>query len=198
MLRRAKHLQASHTTAKLSRSKLMPVIYEDTRQQMAHGDKHATKHRWWNAHSVEVVRRKLDTGDYMTDGSNVTVDTKKGLEEIAANIGGRAHRRFSDECKRAQESGLRLVVLVECVGYASMTDVRAWTNTHCRKCGKACNPHDPRGKCMRHGTRKPIQGARLVKAMQTMAKRYGVEFVFVRPQDAARYICERLGVDYEQ
>lgn len=55
---------------------------------------------------------------------------------------------------------------------------------------------DARGKCPRHGTRKPIQGPRLYKAMQTMSERYGVEFAFAKPNDSARYICERLGVRY--
>ena len=41
----------------------MPKIFEDTRQQVAHSDKHVTKHRWWAAHGVEVERVKLDAGD---------------------------------------------------------------------------------------------------------------------------------------
>lgn len=175
------------------------VIVEDTRQ---HRGKHEAKHEWWAAHGVEVVRRKLDTGDYMTDGSNITIDTKKGLAEIAGNIGGKAHGRFKRECVRAADAGLRLVVLIECVGYSNVSDVRTWTNTHCTKCmyrsQRRCDPSDARGKCMKHGTHKPIQGDRLSKAMQTMTDRYGVVFDFCRPRDAARRICELLGVKYKQ
>lgn len=177
----------------------MSIIYEDTRQQAG---KHEAKHEWWAAHGVTLERRRLDTGDYMRDGSNVTVDTKKGLEEIAQNIGGRSHRRFSEECKRAQRDGLRLVVLVENVGgFSSLRDVPRWTNTHCVKCSvrKAanCNPRDLKGKCAKHGTKKPIQGEQLCRAMATMTKRYGVVFDFCTPQDAARRVCEYLGVQYD-
>lgn len=180
----------------------MAELTEDTRQQCdARGDKHAQKHKWWGAHGVTVVRRKLDCGDYMTDGSNITIDSKKGLDELAQNINGRNHDRFKRECVRAREAGLLLVVLVECAGYERLEDVAKWTNTHCVKCGTrrsaGCNPRDARGKCPRHGTRKPIQGPRLYKAMQTMSERYGVEFAFAKPNDSARYICERLGVGYE-
>ena len=181
----------------------MALIYEDTRQQTHHGDKHAAKHAWWAEHGVEIERRKLDTGDYMTDGSNVTVDTKRGIDELAQNINGRNHERFKNECVRARDNGLLLVVLVECTqGYGNATDVAAWTNGHCLACSyrhkRACNPRDAHGKCPRHGTRKPIQGPRLSKALFTMSKRYKVRFEFCHPRDAARRVCELLGVEYEQ
>lgn len=187
----------------------MSTIYEDTLQQQHHGvDKHARKHRWWRAHGVEVVRLRLDGkhgvdvdfGDYTAEGSNVVVDTKRNVQEVAQNIGGRSHARFKRELVRAQEAGCRLVVLVENTdGYTELAHVNAWTNSHCVKCelrGFACRPRDPRGKCPRHGTRKPIQGPRLAKAMSTMQERYGVRFEFCRPSESARRICELLGVDY--
>ena len=78
--------------------------------------------------------------------------------------------------------------------------VRKWMNDHCRACGVRrtahCNPYDSQ-KCPKHGTRKPIQGPRLAKAMSTMSERYGVKFMFCHPRDTARIICELLGVAYE-
>lgn len=180
----------------------MAVIVEDTRQQVHGGvDKHAAKHRWWAAHGVEVVRRKLDFGDYMTPGSNYSIDTKRNMAEIAQNINGKNHQRFREECKRAQEAGCRLVVLVENTdGYHCLANVNAWTNTHCRHCihykRHACDPRRA-GRCARHGTPKPIQGDRLAKAMATMQERYGVRFEFCAPKESARIVCELLGVDYE-
>lgn len=178
----------------------MPEIWEDTRQQ---SDKHEIKHGWWEAHGVTVTRRKLDAGDYMADGSNVTVDTKRNVDELAMNINGKSHDRFKRECQRAAAAGYRLVVLVENMeGYTRLEHVCQWTNGHCASCqwfrrGK-CDPHEPTAKCPRHGTRKPIQGPRLAKAMQTMHSRYGVEFRFCKPSESARIVCELLGVDYEE
>lgn len=179
------------------------VLYEDTRQQVHGTDKHAQKHEWWQAHGVELVRRKLDFGDYATDESNIVVDTKRNMSEICANLCGktREHNRVRNEMERASESGYRLVFLIECTGYASIGDVAGWTHDHCKKCvhykRKECKPRDLKSKCLKHSTRKPAQGDRLAKTMQTMSRKYGCRFEFVRPRDSARRICELLGVAYE-
>lgn len=177
----------------------MPAIVIDTRQQAG---KHEHKDSWFAAHGVETVHRALKFGDYMADGSNVAVDTKRNMAEVAQNINGRQHDRFKRECIRAQDAGCRLVVLVENLnGYECVAHVAAWENDHCTHCRlrrqRVCNPRNPSGKCMRHSTMKPIQGPRLARAMQTMEQRYGVRFEFCHPRDAARRICELLGVEHE-
>lgn len=149
------------------------TIYEDTRQ---HEGKHKAKHLWWAEHGVEVVRRKLSTGDYMRDGSNYTVDTKCCVNEVAQNVCGNQHDRFRRECERARSEGCVLVVLVENRhGYREVGDVVRWRNRY--------------GK---------VTGKRLLKALLTMQERYGVRFEFCGPRDSARRICEILGVEYEQ
>ena len=176
------------------------TILTDTRQQAG---KHVIKDEWWASHGVSTVRVKLDFGDYMTDGSNVSVDTKRSVGEIAQNISGKNHDRFKRECIRARDAGYRLVILVENrEKVREIGDLYKWTNDHCRACGTRrqgkCDPRSSSGKCPRHRTRKPIQGPRLAKAMQTMGERYDVEFMFCDPRDTARIICELLGVEYEQ
>ena len=95
----------------------MAVIYEDTRQQ---DGKHLQKQEWWKAHGIEVVRRKLDFGDYATDGSNVVVDTKRNVAEIAQNINGRQHARFKRECERAYNSEASPNCREKCMGCGAM------------------------------------------------------------------------------
>lgn len=174
-------------------------IIEDTRQQVARGDKHAVKHEWFEAHGVQVTRAKLDFGDYAMTGSNIAVDTKRSVDELAQNI-VRDHERFKRECIRARDAGWRLIILIEDGRYVDIAKLASWTNGHCTKCPhywrKSCNPR-ARGKCPRHNTRKPPHGDRLVKAMATMSERYGVRFQFCTPQDTGRIICELLGVDYD-
>ena len=172
-------------------------LTEDSRQQKG---KHNTKHAWWREHGVEVERRKLDFGDYMTEGSNVVVDTKRSIAEIAQNV-TRDHRRFADECDRARDAGYRLVVLVDAPArYATLADLCAWVNDHCAACnvrrGGHCDP-STKGRCPRHKTVKPVQGPRLSSTMQKMERDHGVRFELCSREDAAKRICELLGVDYD-
>ena len=185
------------------------VLYEDTLNKPT---KHEIKHEWLNAHGVELVRIRFDGthdeapvsfGDYYAPGSNRVVDTKRNVAEIAMNINGKEHGRFKRECQRAQAAGYRLIVLVENRdGYSTLEDVGGWTNTHCAVCHSykrgACDPRGTSTKCARHGTRKPIQGDRLSKAMSTMQERYGVLFMFCDPHESAEVICRLLGVTYDE
>ena len=184
------------------------ILYEDTLQVPG---KHDIKNSWWDAHGVTVVRTRFDGthavpvsfGDYYHEGSNVVVDSKRDIDDIAKNINGKEHNRFKNELVRARDAGYRLIVLVENRdNIKQLCDLTAWRNTHCAKCKTRltanCNPNNTTEKCPRHGTRKPIQGPRLAKAMQTMGERYGVRFEFCTPQESAQRICELLGIEYEK
>lgn len=174
------------------------VILCDTRQQAG---KHENKMGWWARHGVATRVQKLDFGDYMTEGSNISIDTKRSMAEVAANC-TRDHERFAREMQRAADEGYRLIILVESGDqYKCVEDVVKWTNSHCRACklkrDSECNPRETAGKCRRHGTRKPVQGPRLSKVMATMEERYGVRFEFCHSMHSAKRICELLGVKYD-
>ena len=148
------------------------VILEDTRQQ---AQKHELKHEYFASEGIELVRTKLPFGDYALWGSVIAVDTKANVEEIAQNIGGAEHARFREECKLAKRCGGRLVILVENEnGYECIDDVVGWVNPNFRK------------------TSRSIEGPRLAKAMRTMSDRYGVEFLFCRPDEAGKIIKQLL------
>ena len=174
------------------------VILCDTRQQAG---KHENKMGWWARHGVATRVQKLDFGDYMTEGSNISIDTKRDMAEVAGNC-TRDHKRFAREMERAAAEGYRLIILVEAGGqYTCIGDVCKWTNTHCKACAykrnKSCNPRELRSKCLKHGTRKPVQGPQLSKIMSTMQEKYGVRFEFCNSMHSAKRICELLGVAYE-
>lgn len=174
----------------------MPIL-EDTRQQVHHGDKHANKHRWWDSHGVTYERRKLDFGDYSFDGSNVVVDTKRSLDEVAQNV-GRDHERFVRELDKARDAGCRLVILVE-VGapYVRLDDVARWYPQPCRKCqmrGSSCNPRAG-GRCRRF-KRKPMQGPTLLSIMRGLERDHSCRFELCHPAHSAQRICELLGVSW--
>lgn len=184
------------------------VIIEDDRQ---HAGKHDNKHEVWDALGVPYLSRdemiKLDYGDYMRgfdDGTidrrcNISVDTKGGLSEVSMNL-GRKHDAFRREIARANADGYLLVVLVETNEAASLDDVKEWVNSHCgygtcaKRRARECDPLDGKSICLRHGTRKPLQGPTLHRQMDTMQRTRSVRFEFVEPERSAQRICEILGV----
>ena len=173
----------------------MALIYEDTRQQR---DKHTTKHLWFGAHGVELVRKKLEFGDYESDGSNISIDTKRGIQEICKNV-TRDHQRFVREIERAECAGYRLVFLIEQgKPFSKLEDLAIWRNDVCSRCtyrryGK-CDVKTT--KCIKFA-RKPVQGQTLLKILLSIQAVHGCSFELVSPSDSARRICELLGVTYD-
>lgn len=114
---------------------------------------------------------KLDVGDYMMEGGTVTIDTKQDLEELSRNLMNRAdHARFLKEVRRAQEQGLRLVVL-------------------CRHGGKIKSIRDVAGW---HSKYSPVSGRDLMNEMFRVHISYGVEFLFCDKRTTAKKILEIL------
>lgn len=145
-------------------------IVEDTRNKVG---EHELKAEHFANNDVMVHRCKLPVGDYALFPT-VSIDTKKNIAEIAANIGGKEHARFREECKLAKAFGCRLVILVENTeGVTCVDDLPRWNNPRIR--------YDKRS----------ITGERLAKAMHTMTERYGVEFMFCHPIEAGA-IIERI------
>ena len=165
----------------------------DTRQ---HAGKHEHVDRWFAAHGVSTATAKLDFGDYMRVGSNVSVDTKASVEELAANVLSREHDRFRRECERARAAGYRLVILVEGVpGVDGPEGLAAWVRRRCASCRRCGVDWGRTYSCPRHKVTM-LKAARLLKALETMRRDHGVEVRWCSRRDTARIICELLGVDH--
>lgn len=149
----------------------MAIIIEDTRQK---DGKHQQKHIGFEDLGVDLLRCKLPFGDY-APVPPVSVDTKADMNEIAANICGKEHKRFINECKAAKAAGCQLIILVENeIGVSDISQVHIWKNPR--------SVYSP--NC--------VQGPRLQKAMETISERYGVRFEFCAPEEAAGRIVELL------
>lgn len=176
----------------------MAELLIDTRQKRG---KHVNIDRWLDAHGVTYEYRALPTGDYeRADGtSNVLVDTKRGLDEVASNV-GRDHARFVRELDRARDAGCRLVVLIEaCAPYMTMGAIARWRPQPCRRCrlrGSACDPASG-GRCARF-KRKPMQGPTLLRIMRSLERDHGCRFELCHPARSAARICELLGLEVER
>lgn len=100
------------------------------------------------------------------------------LLECASNICGKQHPRFRDECIRAQENGIKLIILIE--EDLSLKTLAAWKSP-VRKSGQF------KGQPFTQ-----IKGETLAKAMRTMTDKYGVIFLFCKKSEAGAKIIELL------
>lgn len=153
-----------------------PTLQIDTRQQEA---KHSAKHGYFSSRGIHCVRTKLYVGDYMFVGGVRAVDTKRDLQELAADI-DRDHDRFRRELVNARDAGIALTVLIENEnGVRDLDGLAAWVE-----------PAESFVK-RRHAKRR-ISGLRIAKACLTMSDRYGVEWAFCDPSEAGAMVIDIL------
>jgi ERCC4-type nuclease len=145
---------------------------------------------------VEYIRSKLWVGDYMNiDNPRLVIDRKKDLLELCGNI-TQQHERFKAELVRAQEKGIKIIILCENgEGIENLSDVYFW--------------HNPRlditdwvvidGKPMKKPKYpRATTGRALYASMITMREKYGVEFVFCDKEDTGYVITKILGEQHER
>ena len=168
------------------------VIARDTRDR---ANRHRNVDEGLAAKGIKTVRTKLYVGDVARlDDMTVSIDLKQGLQECYGNI-IQQHRRFVAECKRAQEAGIRLIILCQESGIGSVQDVANWQNPRLLKWMKLRDAHRA-GKRMKEqlAPYPPVSSERLAKAMQTISDRYGVEWRFCDKTETVNVICEVLGI----
>lgn len=144
------------------------ILLEDTRNKI---DKHENIKKYCEKHGIEIVRQKLDVGDYMFPGGKIAVDTKGGILECATNLMNRSDSsRFWREIRRAHEQGIKLVILVESGRTVkSINDVPKWRSRF-----------------------SGVTGRRLIDEMIRTEMAYGVRWVFTDRRSTAKRIIEIL------
>lgn len=189
------------------------IVIEDKGQQ---DKKHEMKYLYFESRSIYWERYPLPCGDYILGNDavmdviarkqkrglepkkmdflgtySVCVDTKKDIQEIIGNVCGKQHARFRDECILAQNNGIKLFILVEnldCV--KSIDDLEMWSNPRLKTQKWITTPLGERRKVLKYPD--ATKGQTLAKAMRTMEEKYGVQFLFCRPEDAGAKIIELL------
>ena len=126
---------------------------------------------YFDRHGIDWEVKKLDVGDYMLDGNDtISVDRKASIDELASNLLNREDKsRFMREVRRAKESGLHLVVLIESNKYKTIPDLREWRSKY-----------------------SGISGRSLMDAIYKTHISYGVEFLFCPKISTGRRIIELL------
>jgi hypothetical protein len=125
---------------------------------------------------VKYYISKLFVGDYMSlDNPRLIIDRKQNLTEICSNM-CQQHERFRAELLRAQENGIKIVILIEHSNQIkSVEDVAKWQNPRLKDGNKA------------------MTGETLSKIMATMERKYGCEFLFCDKLHTGQKIIELLG-----
>lgn len=166
------------------------TILEDVGQKVGQHDN--IRHHCEQA-GIILRRQKLNVGDYIS-APRIAVDTKQGMQEVYSNL-VQDHDRFRAECIRAQEDGTRLIILVENDdGIRQLDDIETWMNPRvnayyekfsfalaAQKHGKAIKVPSP-----------PINNKRLIRMMETMSERYGVEWAFCSYAETGAKVVELL------
>lgn len=137
---------------------------------------------------VVYCTNKLYVGDYMSlDNPRLIIDRKQNLNEMCANV-CQDHERFRNELIRAQQMGIRLIILIEHSNQIkSIDDVAKWVNPRLYK--RVYDRETHQWKTVRT---KAMTGETLSKIMRTMERKYGCEFQFCDKLHTGKRIIELL------
>ena len=131
--------------------------------------------RQLTALGCKTIVSKLYVGDYQSlDNPRLVIDRKKDLLELCGNV-TQQHERFQRELIKAQEAGIRLIILIEHGSdIQSLEDVYFWDNPRLLQSPKATT------------------GKGLYKSLCTIRNRYNVRFEFCTKQETGKKIMELL------
>ena len=158
--------------------------------------------------SIKHFSSKLYSGDYQSlDNARLCIDRKQNLTEICGNV-CQQHKRFKDELMRAQEHGIKLIILCEHGGsIKSLEDVKDWRNPRQRLWEKEIRAkwdipesqdfEEAITALRSHGAKfyPPTSGEQLFKMLSTISGKYNVEFLFCTKKETGKRIIEILGGD---
>lgn len=131
------------------------MIVVDTREQ-----KNQFILEYFEKNNIEFKEEKLDVGDYqLNENTSFVIDRKANIEELIQNV-IHDHARLVREIKRASDSGIHLLFLVQSEEVKSLDDLDAWENPRIKWSPKATT------------------GQTLKKILNTMIDEYGMQVIF--------------------
>ena len=164
-------------------------IQVDTREHQKEWERIRSQ---FDALGVRYFRSKLYVGDYMNlDNPRLVIDRKKDLQEVIGDV-TQQHERFRTELIRAEEQGIRIVLLIEQSGIHTLEDVYFWHNP--RLDLTEIRIIDGRPQLIQKFP-KATTGESLYRCLFTIRQRYGVEYYFCSKHSTGKRIAELLGGD---
>ena len=151
------------------------TVWIDSREK-AHAIKKILE--YFDKNGIKWFVSKLPVGDYQSlDNSRLVIDRKQSLSELCNNV-CQQHERFRAELVRANEYGIKLIILCEHGGKIKcLQDVISWENPRLKESPMA------------------VSGERLYKILSAMSSKYNVDFVFCTKQQTGKKIIELLEKD---
>lgn len=142
---------------------------------------------------VSYFVSKLYVGDYMSlDNPRLVIDRKKDLQELCGNV-TQQHERFRDELIRAKQHGIHIIILCEHGDdIQELEDVIFWKNPRSEEMEWRMVDGHP-AKVYKYP--KATRGDQLYKSLDTIRKRYDVEFKFCNKSQTGAEIVRLLGGD---
>jgi hypothetical protein len=153
---------------------------------------------------VSYYISKLWAGDYMSlDNPRLIIDRKQNLSEYCANT-CQNHDRFRNELLRAQENGIKLIILIEHSNQIKSIDDVAdkWTNPRLKEKKEWVEDElctNKKGEeywvpgYWKITSSKAMTGATLAQVMRTQERKYGCKFMFCDKLHTGKRIIEILG-----
>lgn len=158
-------------------------------------------------HKVRYCSSKLFVGDYMNiDNPRLIIDRKQSLTELCGNV-CQQHKRFIDELTRANDMGIKLIILCEHGGkIRTLDDVKEWKNPRQYKYEQEIRnlwgiprnlDFDEEVQLLKNNGAKikqpPTSGKVLHSILSTISEKYNVEFQFCDKIHTGKRIIEILG-----
>jgi ERCC4-type nuclease len=140
------------------------IIFQDQREKKGH---HKEIEEYCEKNGIDIIRKRLEVGDYMIPNGNISVDTKQDLTELAADL-YRDKLAYNKKYKKCYRDKVQLVVLVE-EKVSSLTDIAKWRSPHTK-----------------------ITGKLLLDMMNTVRVSYGVKFMFCDKKDVGATVMSIL------
>lgn len=152
----------------------MAVIARDTRDRAG---KHNNVDDCLVSQGHQLVRTKLYVGDVtLLNNQTVCIDLKRNLAEVVLNV-CQQHDRFVREIVRANDAGIKLIFLIEHGGsIKTLEDVKNWVNPRLKESPLA------------------VSGERLYRIMDTMRRKYDIEWHFCDKRCTGKVVLELLGI----
>lgn len=140
-------------------------IYQDRNEK--HGQ-HDNLERYFFERGIEVQRVVLKVGDYMiADGLPISVDIKQNILELAGDL-FKDSKAYYKKYSKCLQYGIKLTVLVQ-EPISSLRDLVKWKSKHTK-----------------------VNGAMLLKMMDTIRYAYGVRVMFCSKQEAPKILIDIL------
>lgn len=169
------------------------IFIHDTRDVKG---KHKNLEEWMEREGHTLVRSKMYVGDIaLLRDQSTCIDLKSlGMQEVYNNI-VHSHQRFKDECIRAQEANIKLIILVEERSIHELSEVKFWINPQQKRWDKNHAYHEwlkAHGKEVEKEPKPPVSSERLMGMMDAMHQKYGIEWYFCHPDRVGEFVYRIL------